>query len=619
MSQPPAYNREADFTKNHGSVQNDSLLNSELDDVSQSINALRERQALLLKDDDTLVNNIVTKDSLTAQLQDSFNQIAVAVSTADEAKTIASEADATADEAKTTASEANATADEANTTAQNAETHALAVEKALNETVADIEEFTKAASRAAEAAETAANNAAESASDAKTEASAASTTASTALENANTALSKGLDAVTKAQTAIDTVEELQTNLPSQVETEVAKQVDDAFEEKVTAAVGNIAASKDYVDAALAKKQDVLTIDAVLSKTSTNPVQNKVIAAALAGIEGGSGSGTDTSILESLILGSVTNFSSDTTFIKSNIFQNSQLETASFPNLKSLFKYVFMDCESLTAIDLPSVTEADDEGYQFSGCVSLVNVTLPKLVNVATCMFRNCSSLEVIDLPSVGMINDGSFAGADSLTAVILRSLTVVTLADAYFSETPIGAGTAYVYVPAFLVDKYKTDENWSTYADQIRAIEDYPEICGNDDVYNIEVIDIDGTSNSYRFLKGTTISFNVNETLPSRITAELKTDQTGYQSEQTMVGSCANKFVYKFDTSPDQTYAETGVSQSLNFTFDYTAHRQTITADDLVPTTFTVDGDMTIKAYWTETQGTLTVVADTIVTPGMPG
>ena len=614
MSQPPAYNREADFTKNHGSVQNDSLLNSELDDVSQSINALRERQALLLKDDDTLVNNIVTKDSLTASLQDSFNQIAVAVSTA-------SEANATASEAKTTASEANATADEANTTAQNAETHALAVEKTLNEAVANIEELTKAASRAAETAETAANNAAESASDAKTEASAASTTASTALENANTALSKGLDAVTKAQTAVDTVEELQTNLPSQVETEVAKQVDDAFEEKVTAAVENIAASKDYVDAALAKKQDVLTIDAVLSETSTNPVQNKVIAAALAGIEGGSGSGsgTDTSILESLILGSVTNFSSDTTFIKSIIFQGSLLETASFPNLKSLSKYVFMDCESLTAIDLPSVTEADDEGYQFSNCVSLVNVNLPKLVNVATCMFRNCSSLEVIDLPSVDAINNGSFVGADSLTAVILRSLTVVTLNDAYFSETTIGAGTGYVYIPAFLFDQYEADENWSAYVDQIRAIEDYPDICGNDDVYTVEVIDIDGTSTSYRFLKDTPISFNVNETLPSRITAELKTDQTGYQSEQTMVGSCANKFVYKFDTSPEQTYAETGVSQSLNFTFDYTAHRQTITADDLVPTTFTVAGDMTIKACWTETQGTLTVVEDTPVTPGMPG
>jgi hypothetical protein len=39
-------------------------------------------------------------------------------------------------------------------------------------------------------------------------------------------------------------------------------------------------------------------------------------------------------------------------------------------------------------------------------------------------------------------------------------------------------GTGYIYVPATLVDTYKAGTNWSTHADQIRAIEDYPEITG---------------------------------------------------------------------------------------------------------------------------------------------
>lgn len=34
------------------------------------------------------------------------------------------------------------------------------------------------------------------------------------------------------------------------------------------------------------------------------------------------------------------------------------------------------------------------------------------------------------------------------------------------------------YVPSTIVDGYKSETNWSTYAAQIRAIEDYPEICG---------------------------------------------------------------------------------------------------------------------------------------------
>ena len=36
----------------------------------------------------------------------------------------------------------------------------------------------------------------------------------------------------------------------------------------------------------------------------------------------------------------------------------------------------------------------------------------------------------------------------------------------------------YVYVPKALVGAYKSATNWSTYANQIRAIEDYPDITG---------------------------------------------------------------------------------------------------------------------------------------------
>ena len=41
------------------------------------------------------------------------------------------------------------------------------------------------------------------------------------------------------------------------------------------------------------------------------------------------------------------------------------------------------------------------------------------------------------------------------------------------SGTPIESGSGYIYVPAALVDSYKTASNWSTYANQFRALEDY--------------------------------------------------------------------------------------------------------------------------------------------------
>ena len=47
-----------------------------------------------------------------------------------------------------------------------------------------------------------------------------------------------------------------------------------------------------------------------------------------------------------------------------------------------------------------------------------------------------------------------------------------------FSDTPISKGTGYIYVPKALVESYQAHEKWSTYSNQFRAIEDYPEICG---------------------------------------------------------------------------------------------------------------------------------------------
>jgi hypothetical protein len=42
------------------------------------------------------------------------------------------------------------------------------------------------------------------------------------------------------------------------------------------------------------------------------------------------------------------------------------------------------------------------------------------------------------------------------------------------------SSNAYIYVPAVMVDSYKADAQWSNHAVRIRAIEDYPEICGGE-------------------------------------------------------------------------------------------------------------------------------------------
>ena len=61
-----------------------------------------------------------------------------------------------------------------------------------------------------------------------------------------------------------------------------------------------------------------------------------------------------------------------------------------------------------------------------------------------------------------------------------QRLQVCTLGGDGLYYTKIHSGQGYVYVPAALVDSYKAAANWQNYADQIRAIEDYPEITGGE-------------------------------------------------------------------------------------------------------------------------------------------
>ena len=96
-------------------------------------------------------------------------------------------------------------------------------------------------------------------------------------------------------------------------------------------------------------------------------------------------------------------------------------------------------------------------------------------------FEYCSNLTAADFPAATSIGKFAFGSCSALTTLILRSGTMATLGDtSAFSSTPISSGTGYIYVPAALVDSYKADSKWSTYSNQIRAIEDYPEICGGE-------------------------------------------------------------------------------------------------------------------------------------------
>ena len=154
-----------------------------------------------------------------------------------------------------------------------------------------------------------------------------------------------------------------------------------------------------------------------------------------------------------------------------------LTTVVFPAATNIGPSAFAQCTGLTTVDLPVATSIGIGAFQGSG---LTTVVFPAATSIGDDAFSQCTGLTTVDFPVATSIGNNTFRSCTGLTALILRSTEqACTLSHTNsFIDTPIATGTGYIYVPAALVDSYKAATNWTTYADQIRAIEDYPDICG---------------------------------------------------------------------------------------------------------------------------------------------
>ena len=232
--------------------------------------------------------------------------------------------------------------------------------------------------------------------------------------------------------------------------------------------------------------------------------------------GGSSSGQE--LLDAMIDGSITEIESNAESVKNYAFYYSNnlksvsfpiatsigknafnscdtLTTVDFPLVTSIGEYAFNSCDALTTVDFPLVTSigasafrsceqletinsplvTSIENYAFNGCEVLKAVDFPLLTSIKSSAFDSCDALTTVDFPLVTSIEKYAFNGCDKISAVILRNAEVLcTLSAANaFASTPIKTGTGYIYVPSALIEDYKVATNWSTYATQFRALEDY--------------------------------------------------------------------------------------------------------------------------------------------------
>ena len=153
-----------------------------------------------------------------------------------------------------------------------------------------------------------------------------------------------------------------------------------------------------------------------------------------------------------------------------------------PNLNYIKNYGLYGCKRLESIDVPNIIQFGT--YSFMYCSALKIVVAPKIEVVNTSAFQD-SGLERLDCSPYRenepiVFNSACFRRSNLETLIIRHATQVAKCGSStVFGSTPIEDGTGDSYVPQTLIEDYKVATNWATYASQFRAIEDYPEICGD--------------------------------------------------------------------------------------------------------------------------------------------
>ena len=251
---------------------------------------------------------------------------------------------------------------------------------------------------------------------------------------------------------------------------------------------------------IVQEESLVTVaDAIREKTGGTDglVFPTGFAEAISGISG----------FDALIERSLTEISSNVTNIGDNAFNAYDTLTAvNFPSAISIGEYAFSQCKNLTDVNLPAVNTIKQRAFQqcsgltsiefpnvtsigsytFYNCTGATKIKMPKLKIVTLNAFNYCTHVTTADFPSVTSVQATSIQYCYSLTALILRSETMATLANknaltgcyhilgtTNSTYNPNGLMDGYIYVPSALVASYQAASNWSNYASQFRALEDY--------------------------------------------------------------------------------------------------------------------------------------------------
>ena len=168
---------------------------------------------------------------------------------------------------------------------------------------------------------------------------------------------------------------------------------------------------------------------------------------------------------------IINLDNSASFVASNAFNNNRtIQTVNLPYATSVGGYAFQNCGSLSQVSLPMCSRIGD--FAFYSCYSLSQISLPVCSVIGWDAFIDCSSLTKISLPVCSYIAGyQTFNNCSSLSMITIGYSSVCHLENSNaFNATQITSSTGSIYVPASLVDSYKSATNWSYFSTQIFPI-----------------------------------------------------------------------------------------------------------------------------------------------------
>lgn len=152
---------------------------------------------------------------------------------------------------------------------------------------------------------------------------------------------------------------------------------------------------------------------------------------------------------------------------------SSLKAINMPSATFVGSAAFYNCSLLSEANIPIISSVRQSC--FMGCSSLAYASFPVVTNIAMRAFSGCTKLSWANVGNTSFIGSSAFYRCSKLESVYMSRGSLAALGLTAFDQTPI-AESGYlghfgsVFVPASLVNSYKSATNWASISDRITAL-----------------------------------------------------------------------------------------------------------------------------------------------------